>query len=178
MEKSRINSNEVAIIPLTVGIDYSSFCCSENKLNEFLIEDALEDHNNLYSITRLVEYNNEIVGFFSLITDNISIDQVDKSASTGYAYHKLPAVKIARLATSKQYEKRDVGKIMITEIFRIVYQVTQNVGCRVITVDAKTGALGFYKKFAFKEVMSKKSEETIPMYLDFKTLLERNIPQS
>jgi predicted GNAT family N-acyltransferase len=178
MEKNRINSNEVDIIPLTVGIDYSSFCCSENKLNEFLIEDALEDHNNLYSITRLVKYNNEIVGFFSLITDNISIDQVDKSASTGYAYNKLPAVKIARLATSKQYEKRDVGKIMITEIFRIVYQVTQNVGCRVITVDAKTGALGFYRKFAFKEVMSKKSEETIPMYLDFKTLLGRNIQHS
>ncbi|HJJ27994.1 MAG TPA: GNAT family N-acetyltransferase [Methanocorpusculum sp.] len=142
-------------------------------LNAFLNEDAADDARNLYSVTHLAKYHGEIVGFFTLITDNINVDRIESSEYADYQYRKLPAVKIARLATARKYERKGVGKMMIFQIFRIVNMISHFAGCRIITVDAKEDALGFYQKYAFKEVKSKKNLTYVPMYLDFKYLREK-----
>ena len=161
----------IRIEPITGQHDLSCFSCSEQELNDFLTTDALTDHTSLYSITRLVHYNGTLAGFFTLIADNISVTSIPSENYVDYHYQKLPAVKIARLAVDKKFERQGIGRRIITEIFRIVYEVSQQIGCRVITVDAKENALGFYKKFAFMEVESKKHQDYIPMYLDFRTLM-------
>ena len=175
MEQNTAAENLIRIVPITEVHDLTSFSCSEEELNDFLETDALTDHNNLYSITRLVYYKDTLVGFFTLIADNISVKSISPSDYANYHYSKLPAVKIACLAVDKRYERQGIGRLIITEIFSIVYQVSQNIGCRVITVDAKEHALGFYKKFAFMEVASKKHQENIPMYLDFLTLMKKGL---
>ena len=158
--------------------DISSFSCSEPLLNEFLHDDALDDIDNLYSVTHIATYHNEVVGFFTLITDNISVDMIDKPNYTSYQHHKLPAVKIARLATDRRYERRGIGRLMLLQIFRLVNFISSLAGCRIITVDAKKDALGFYHKFSFREVNSKKERKYVPMYLDYKMLKEEQERES
>lgn len=172
--KNSLTPDDVEIIPLTNTEDISQFSCSEKQLNAFLREDALNDQANLYSITRIVKYNEKVVGFFTLIADNINIASLDKNQIediyADYHYAKLPAVKIARLATDEHYERLGIGRIMLIQIFHLVDQISFIAGCRVITVDAKRDAVDFYKKFAFHEVSSKRDAPYIPMYLDFKIL--------
>jgi len=169
-----LSSSDVEIIPLTESEDISLFSCSEKQLNAFLIEDALNDQKNLYSITRVVKYEGRVVGFFTLIADNINISSFEKIPSkdtyADYHYAKLPAVKIARLATDEHYERLGIGRIMLTQIFHLVDQISSIAGCRIITVDAKRDAVDFYKKFSFHSVSSKQNSPYIPMYLDFKLL--------
>lgn len=174
MSAGKLQLSDIKIIPLDTKADLSYFSCSEQKLNEFLIENALEDHNNLYSVTRLVYYKDILVGFFTLIADNISVKEIEAKDYENYKYKKLPAVKIARLATDKDYERKGIGRLMITEIFSIIYDITYNIGCRILTVDAKSEALGFYQKFAFRVVNSKHNSEYIPMYIDLKKLIDLN----
>lgn len=84
----------------------------------------------------------------------------------------MPAIKIARLATDKNYERKGVARLMLKQIFHIVDQISDDAGCRIITVDAKKEAIGFYRKYAFIEVKSKRNADYIPMYLDFKRLMD------
>ena len=170
-----LNPDKIHIQSINKTINLTSFTCSEPELNDFLKTDALNDHENLYSITRLICYENNIIGFFTLIADNISVKTIPENEYSDYHYNKLPAVKIARLAVDKNYEHKGIGTLIITEILSVVNLISDNIGCRIITVDAKENALGFYKKFTFREVLSKKNQDYIPMYLDFLNLKKKAV---
>ena len=135
MEK--IDPSRLTVQPLHSGMDLTHFCCSEEELDAYLREDALRDHEYLYSITKVVEYDGRIVGYFTLVTDTINPKQVEESVSIKYQYTKLPAVKIARLATDQMYQRSGIGALMMTWVFRIVLNMIGDIGCRVLTVDAK-----------------------------------------
>jgi hypothetical protein len=63
---------------------------------------------------------------------------------------------------------------MLREVLALTIMISGYVGCRIITVDAKPGSVGFYEKFGFKRAMSKRSDPvpTVPMYMDYHRLLE------
>lgn len=170
MEKPLPSDLTISIV--TPEMDLSLFSCSESELNEFLYENAFIDTQNYYSVTRVVLYKNSIVGYFTLIADSVSIDGLDDAAHPGYNYSKLPAVKIARLATDERFVRCGIGRYMMQEIITIAFLLTQYIGCKVITVDVKPDALPYYESFAFQKVKSKNRHETIPLYLDIKSLID------
>lgn len=81
MEK--IDPSHLLVKPLHAEMGLTPFCCSEEDLNEYLKEDTRKDHEFLYSITKVIEYQGEIIGYFTLVTDTISPKLVDASASIG-----------------------------------------------------------------------------------------------
>lgn len=125
----QIDLPRLTVNPLHAGIDRTHFCCSEQDLNDYFKEDALKDHEYLYSITKVMEHEGDIVGFFTLATDTINPDSAETSVGKKYEYTILPAVKIARLATDKQYLGKGIGTAMMILIFRIV--VDLNLWCRL-----------------------------------------------
>ncbi|MDR2855844.1 MAG: hypothetical protein LBV40_06810 [Methanomicrobiales archaeon] len=129
---------------------------------------------NGYSVTHLAKLKETPVGFFTLVTDTIHMNVVDDVLFPCYDYNKLPAVKIARLATHCNYEGMGVGRFMLTDIFKQVYRVTKNIGCCAITVDAKRSSVWFYKKYAFYEAKSKSNQNTVVMYMNLRQFIVHN----
>ena len=158
--------NTFTISRLCENDDTSTFFCTDNDLTDFLHNNALQDIQRGYSVTHLVKKDNAIVGFFTLIADSIQTNQVVSNEFPDYCYGKLPAMKIARLATHREYERQGIGKFMIKEAFRRAYSLTRHVGCCVITVDAKMDAVGFYEKYAFFRAKTKSNQDTAVMYLN------------
>ena len=163
--------NTCSISRLCENDDTSTFFCTDNDLNDFLHNDALQDIQRGYSVTHLVKKDNVIVGFFTLIADSIQNEQVGVDEFPDYCYGKLPAVKIARLATHKEFERQGIGEFMINEALKRAYSLTRHIGCCVITVDAKIDAVGFYEKYAFFKAKTKSSRDTIVMYLNLIQLM-------
>lgn len=62
-------------------------------------------------------------------------------------------MKIARLATSQKYEGRGIGENMLKVVIKLALNISEISGCRILTVDAKPKAVGFYKKYGFKKVL-------------------------
>jgi len=91
----------------------------------------------------------------------------------GYPYRKYLAIKVARLGTSEKHQGNGIDSLMLREILALTIMVSEYVGCRIITVDAKPESVGFYEKFGFKRVMSRRSDP-VPMYMDYHRLLERS----
>ncbi|WP_292731204.1 GNAT family N-acetyltransferase [Methanoculleus sp.] len=153
---------------LNEDIDISAFRCGEPDLTEFLIEDALENQAARLSVTRIVLHEGQVVGFFTLTNDCIIRKSVsDDDGEEWYPYPHYPALKIARLATHQEFEGRGIGRAMLLKTVAIAMRLSQYVGCRMITVDAKPKSEGFYLKYGFQKALINKKKDTIPLYRDF-----------
>ena len=145
---------EIRFLPLSRDLDVSTFSCGHDDLDEFLIEDSI----------------------VTLVTDCTDVKQVDPEAGRrGYPYRKYPAIKVARLATSKKHQGNGIGSRMLHEILTLTIMISEYVGCRIITVDAKPESVGFYERFGFKRVKSRRSDP-IPLYMDYYRALEEERP--
>jgi predicted GNAT family N-acyltransferase len=165
--------DELQFVLLNADHDVSGFHSSEPELDEFLKEDALVNQNNLISVTRLVFWNGNLGGYFTLVNDSIEVRAVEEcDREKSYHFRKYPALKIARLATHNSCERFGVGRSMLRKIFSISITLSHYVGCRIITVDSKHSAVDFYKKFAFKQAI-RMPGETVPLYLDLKNALQQ-----
>lgn len=174
---SPIPFEDLEFVLMSAGHDLSGFHSAEPELDDFLREDALVSQDNLISVTRLVFWKGNLVGYFTLISDSIEVRAVEAcDREESYHFRKYPALKIARLATHSDCERFGVGRSMLRKIFTIAITLSHYIGCRIITVDSKHSAVDFYKKFAFKQAI-RTPGETVPLYLDLKNALQRISPE-
>jgi len=128
-KSQKLSYSEISFVTLTpnINFDYSDFDCGDNDLNDFLKCDALLDSQNFFSSTQLAIYENEVIGFFTLVTDTIHLKQnIRDTLSIDYPYgRQIPAIKIARLARSLKFRGYGVGKILMTKIIHTAYETSK-----------------------------------------------------
>jgi len=164
--------SSLKITRLTANSDLSTFRSCNTDLYEFLLEDAIVYQNNRTASTHLVYGGLVIVGYFTLLNDCIEVRVLDpKDGQAGYKHAKYPAIKIARLATHQDYQKRGIGQFMLTWITAVALRLSEVSGCRIITVDSKPDAQTFYEQFGYKPT-NRKHKSTISLYLDYVSLVE------
>lgn len=166
-----IPDSELHTIPLNKNHNLSSFSCLNQELNDFLKNDALNDQKNMISRTSLCFWNDELVGFFTLVADTIEAKAV-MDGLEHYEYRKYPGVKIARLAVDSRFERRGVGTYLLLVAIGKTLSISENIGCRYILVDSKRNSIGFYQKNEFKLVEKYKNREFVPMYLNMQPIIE------
>jgi hypothetical protein len=172
------------IIRLSTNYKFKVFDCGDSDLNEFFLNDSLNYQNQLLAVTYVVEnkLDNEIVAFFSLLYDKISINDLPSNNQwkknfkdlmpTGKRFSSYPAVKIGRLGINNSYQYKGVGSFLM-DFIKGSYVVDSNAGCRYITIDAYRQSLKYYEKNQFKYLTPLDSEEeTRAMYFDLFTLVE------
>lgn len=165
MEK--IPHKDLHIVSLTKRHELNSFNCKSDDLNDFLKTDSLKDQEVMVTKTYLCYWKEKIVGFFSILADTIEVVAIDNSDSVkDYPYSKYPAIKIARLAVDREFERRDIGTFLILAAIGAAMSVSDIIGCRYLTVDSKTNSIDFYKKLHFKIVEKYKKTDTQKMYID------------
>ena len=94
--------------------DLSNFECDSNDLTNFLKNDALKQRDMNLNLSQLVICDNEIVGFFSLLTDTLKLKTLEnnnlkkeiKLELDISENNEIPAIKIGRLAIDKKYSKK------------------------------------------------------------------------
>jgi hypothetical protein len=171
-KRGRSVTNNFEIFPLCEGEVLSIFFCTGNDQNDFLHNDAWLDMQKGYSVAHLVKRGGFTVGFFTPVTDSIETKLIAKGEFPDYPYGKLPAMKIARLATHKEFEREKIGEFMTHKIFIRAYDLARHIRCCVITVDAKVDATGFYEKYAFSRAQKRIYPDTVIMFLNFVQFLK------
>lgn len=131
-------SQETTILPFT---------CGDADLDEFLMNDAKEHLRYLSLVTYLLVSSEKTIAYFSLANDTIQYSSIDDFWEEmrdnlnieKYAFLKgdrnFPAVKLARLAVHKDFQRNRIGEHIINYL---IHSFTQNnkTGCQFITVDA------------------------------------------
>lgn len=171
--------NEYIIDKLNEKSDLDTFSCGLEDMDEFLKNDALNQQNENLSVTYLVRHDDEIVGFFSLLSDKIELKDIEDEYDLPYSI--CPAMKIGRFAVNEKYRSSGLGTVLLDNICYQIKKISKIHGIRFITVDAYCNVRKFYYKNEFKhfKVKNKKKlirtaerneKTTIGLYKDLKRI--------
>lgn len=117
--------------------------------------------------------SNSLAGYVTILSDAVRIHgtHLGKAFSDqGVPYKTLPALKIARMCVNGDFKRRGIGTNMLLFAMSRLVAVNRFCGCRFLIVDAKKGAIHFYKRFGF-QVLKEKEKGTLPMYYDMLNIL-------
>lgn len=105
----------------------------------------------------------EIIGYFSLANDRISItDFKDKTEFNRFRRHRFVnekrlrsylAVKLCRLGIKQGIRGKNVGSFLL-DFIKSYFLDDNKTGCRFITVDAYINAVSFYERNDFQHLKS------------------------
>lgn len=162
--------------------EIKSFDCGDADLNDFLICDAKNYLRAMMALTYLLEDNeaNKTVAYYSLLNDKIVFvpeeknfwNKLNRRISNNKRRKEYPAVKIGRLAVSKDYSGNNIGKAIILQV-KHMFSIMRRSACRFITVDAYSAAVPFYEKCGFMFLSEKdKNSKTRAMYFDLYNFLD------
>lgn len=175
--------NEIKIVRLTDTYQFKSFDCGNKDLNDFLFVDSKNYQKKLLSVTYILQTEKDIVAYFSVSNDKISIPDSDKSTwrrikkTFPHSKHRsdYPAVKIGRLGVSLQYQHLKLGS-NILDFIKELFISNNRTGCSFITVDALQPAIPFYQKNGFtfldKNDASNSKKDTCLLYYNLSELIE------
>ena len=117
--------NHYTFETLTNNHDLSNFECESKDLTEFLKNDALKQQKNKLNLTKLIICDNEIIGYFSLLTDTIPLKNIREKDTKKEIKNQLaitsknkllPAIKIGRFAIDKKYARKGIGSDVLLNI--------------------------------------------------------------
>jgi ribosomal protein S18 acetylase RimI-like enzyme len=158
-------------------------------LKEFLFDDAKNYLRQLLSVTYIIEDNTTTIAYLSVSNDKVSLTEVasksfwKKQVSKSLHFEKrglssFPAVKIGRLAVSKNYQRQGIGK-MIIDWVKESFTNQNKTGCLFIIVDAinRKPTIDFYKACGFDFLNPKDiTDKTRLMYYCLLEKVEEDIP--
>ena len=164
------------IIKINSDYSFGDFDCGDKDLNEFLTADSIPHSNQLLATTYIIEKDNRIVLYYSLLNDKIIATEIpDKKLKKQILgmipypkrnYKSFPAMKIGRLAISKDFQGNKYGT-QILDYLKILFITNNRTGCRFITVDAYKESIPFYEKNGFKFLTNKDEHlDTRQMFFD------------
>ena len=139
------------------------FSCGNEELDVFLKKYAAQNQRIGQSTTHVLvntERREEILGFITLCSSALSIEDLNPSDLRRLPRYPIPAIKIARLAVSSRFQGNKVGSALLGHAVRSALKVREDIGVRAFIVDAKTlEVASFYTKFGFKKTQNS------PLYL-------------
>jgi hypothetical protein len=156
-----------------------AFDCGKADLNEFLVQDALLNLNELMTVTYLFETatdNPEIVAFFSVANDKLEkiegdnniMNKLSRLIPNNKRRKFYPSVLLARLGVNNRNQSGGLGT-EIVDFIKGYFAIQNKTGCRFLLVDAynNPGTIKFYLKNNFAFLTSKdEKEDTRFMYYD------------
>ena len=108
---------------LSPNHDLTKFSCGVDDRDDFLKSDALKQQEKNLNVTYLAVYDDEILGYVSILADSIRCRQIDKNISTKYPDY--PAVKIGRLAVDKKYKGMHIGTAILDSICKLIKKMSK-----------------------------------------------------
>lgn len=136
----------------------SEFDCGEKSINEYLVNDALEDSRLGITKTWLYYDEGDLKGYFSLTTDKMTIIKASKAREKMHVkmnYKGIPSIQIHHFAIDKRFQKNKEEKngqhLMDIVLYFIKYNILCHTGACLITVFSLKSAVGFYKKMGFEK---------------------------
>ena len=132
-------------LPLGEDTKILPFDCNDVDLNNFLFDDSKNYLRDLMAVTYLFvdRQADKTVAYFSLLNDKVSYDpeerslwnRINRRISNNKRRKTYPSVKIGRLAVSKDYDNKGIGRAIL-DFIKHAFTNGNRTGCRFITVDA------------------------------------------
>ncbi len=130
------------------------FDCGRSELNEWLARHAAQAqirHNSARTFV-LTEDGETVVGYYALASHSVDVDAVSSQLARGQLQrYPVPAVLLARLAVSVDYQGNRLGQRLLGDAVQRVVKASDSIGIALLVVDGlDERAAGFYEKYGLE----------------------------
>ena len=159
-----MNFKLVSIKDIQAKSKLKDFDCGTEVLNDFLTRYSLK--NDTLGIGKTfvaLDEREDIVGYFTLATAQVVFEDIPDTYRSKLPKYPIPALRIARLAVSKNQQRKGIGKWMLTQAFIKIIHVAEITGLYFIIVDAKETSKSFYEHYGFIKFKDKELSYFLPV---------------
>jgi len=150
-----------------------SFDCGVNELNEFLQHQARQKNAKQISKTFVAcetREPNNIIGYYTITGYSVAIPPEHKYYQK-YP-HPLSAVKLARLAVGRSYQKQYLGENLLIDAINRTVLVAEQISAIGLFVDPmNSGITPFYEQYGFL-LADPGNNAKLEMWLPIKNCIE------
>lgn len=154
VEQVKVHSVTTADAPAV-----AAFTCGEADLDDFLRSDALRLQAHRVARTYLGFFETKLVGYVTVLADAVVLETKERKrlALAAHDHPAVPALKIARLAVSTSFRETHagVGTALVHIALAMATDLSDRIGCRLLTLDAYPESVAFYEKLGFSRNRAK-----------------------
>jgi len=177
-ETANVNPFEIVVEPFKENQDVLRFTCGNRDLDEFLTTEEVRRYEvQGLGRTYLVYLHGNLVAYFTVCNDSLRVEYLRKtksfSKSAELIVDSYPAVKIGRLATAKDWQRRGIGRAVVAYIAKAALESGARFGVRLLIVEAKPESIAFYERCGFEltyETARERGRRNRTMFLDLQDL--------
>ena len=130
------------------GTPPSGFDCQREAQNEFLYDLAWPDQRQRLSTTYIYSAGGAPVAYTAVCMDAVVLGTREKPVAL--RYRNIGALKLAQLGVHHEFQGRGIGAVAVGDVIALALELSQQTGCRYVTVDAKPELVGWYQELGFK----------------------------
>ncbi len=150
-----------------------SFDCGDEALNNYLKRHAWNNQQkSSIGVTYVaVEelFPGAVIGYFTLAASSVPRDSIPKKYVRGLPAYDVPMILLARLAVDRRLAGRGLGRALLAEALKVSLNVSEQIGCRCVIVDAYPAAIDWYGRYGF--IIAERGQGgSVRMFLDIRTI--------
>lgn len=132
--------------------DRSGFSCGDIDLDRFFRRFAGQNQFRHFIGTTYVAVadTGAIAGFVTVAVSSMQIDGLDNAALKKLPNYPLPVLRMARLGVDTRFQNQGAGKTLLKAMIALACDIRDKGGCIGVVVDAKAGAVDFYRRYGFE----------------------------
>ena len=157
----------LVIEPLNNTHNRPAFACGTESLDNYLKKQAKQDIKRRISrvfIARLPESESRIIGYYTLSTLSINLEQLPENIARKLPRHPVPAALLGRLAVSQKAQGHGVGKMLLMDAIKRTMGVSKEIAIYAMVVDAiDEQAKQFYQQYGFSSLSSDSRRLFLPL---------------
>ena len=146
-----MEDEELIIVPIDRSHDLSKFDCGANKINSWLHNFAMRNHESGYTKTYLAYLGTALVGYYGVtLTAIANADYFTEPKKEAPTF--IPCLLIAKLGVDKQFQGKGIGTALLIDAFERLVAASEIVGGKAVVVDLLDNDLSlvpFYQKLGF-----------------------------
>ena len=115
-----------------------------------------------HGITYLFFYENAIVGYITLAMSSIHALRLDEEQEITLPFY--PCLFIGRLAVDNEWRHNDIGTYLANWATGLALDLSEQIGCRYVVLEAKESKVRFYNQIGFKTGASLFTDKRVWLY--------------
>ncbi|NDJ24208.1 GNAT family N-acetyltransferase [Nostoc sp. B(2019)] len=144
-------SNNLYITKLSKSHDLKNFDCGNSDLNNHLNKYALKNQQSDSSTTYVACLGSDVIGYYTITVASVIHENAAPRISKGLPKYPIPVALLARLAVSKEFQNKGIGRGLLKNCLIRINQAADLIGIRALLVHAKDEkARGWYQQFDFE----------------------------
>lgn len=131
-----------------------SFCCGQEKVDDWLATKALQHQDKHLSVTKvLLDEAGAIVGYYTLATGQVDFGDLPAEKVKSLPRRLLPVAVLAWLGVNQQCQGQGLGGRLLAQALRDCYEAGKTFAFIAVILDClDDNAKAFYRHWDFEEL--------------------------